>query len=64
MLLVLFKDTYFYFMRMSVLPKCMHVHCVCLVPTETRRRPQIPWSLNYRMLYAAMWVLEPAPRSS
>jgi hypothetical protein len=42
---------------MAVLPVCIDACHACLVPTEGRRRHQIPWNWSYRQLQAAMWVL-------
>ena len=36
--------------KMNVSPACMYVHCVCLVPEETRRGLWIPLELELRML--------------
>jgi hypothetical protein len=38
---------------------CMYVcaPCVCLVPTEVRRRCQILWNWSYKRLWATVWVL-------
>lgn len=37
---------------------------VCLVPTDTRRRHQIPWDMSYRQQWDTMWDLRTEFRSS
>lgn len=49
----------FHFRCMAVLPA--FIPCVCLMPTETRRRHWKPWNWSYRYLWATMWV--PATQS-
>lgn len=36
--------------KMDVSPACMYVHCVCLLPEETRRGLWIPLELELRMV--------------
>lgn len=38
-------------------PACMPVPLACLVPSEVRRRCQIPWNWSYRWLWTTKWVL-------
>ena len=55
----------FYFMRMGVLPACIHGQYMhTLLPVETRRGGHwIPYNWSYRWLLAAMWVLRINPGS-
>lgn len=48
-------------MCMGVLPECMAVHHVDIVPTKVRRGWLIPWNWRCRQLWATTWVLGITP---
>ena len=41
----------------GVLPAYMAVYHMHAVPTEVRRRSQMPWNQSYRWLRSTMWML-------
>lgn len=40
---------------------CFVCTMLCLVPSETQKGLQIPWSCSYRQLWTTMWVLRNQP---
>jgi hypothetical protein len=41
---------------MGVVPACVSVYHMCLVPAEARRGCPSSWTWSYRQLRAIMWV--------
>ena len=49
---------------MSVLPACMTVQHMHVIPTEVKKGHWIPWVWHYRLLWTALWVPGIKPGSS